>query len=478
MLWLVLGCTGRTPEPPDNVDGALSTSDPVGGSASASVSIPDDASTLEARLEALLALADAAGFDAQVGRYGFLSPNDCCLPDGDCYGNNPASPYGYAHLPPSPGQTSIDSGTEIDGARSAFRLREDEAVVLVGKTPPEVRYFGFRSHLAERLQGGERRTVLGTLGVDLSMHRIVRERATFDVFERPMAIVTTADAGIEQEVLALLGAAGFPDDEIHEDRIGAGLADLGLHEEADTISIIERVAVFADPALEARYRADPGIVPVRLTPRTPRPAALHPLEPLPPRGSGTDEGTWTEAVDALEAAILAEYPTFAVTVDTMTSKGVITYDCLEGPYTVCGDLSSRIFLRSPKEVMPSGSFAIAFGVNHQRSGKATYSSFAVQAYEHNVGLAAVESDEMPGSARAFLPGHPLVDDLYAVVVSRDCGDFPGALCIEVNTGCPGVEEDEELYIMARLYVDPISGAAPLESEILLDRAVRFEPEIP
>ncbi|MEQ1507544.1 MAG: hypothetical protein ABMB14_35265 [Myxococcota bacterium] len=431
------------------------------------------------RLTALLELADADGFDAAVGRYGFLAPDDCCATGASCYGNNPASPYGYAHLPPGAGQTAADAGTELDGAHAYFHLRADEAVVTIGTTPPPVRYFGYRSHLALRpVVGGPPRTVLGTLGPDHTILDVIAARGTLDVDRRPLAVVTTGDARVEAAVDALLVEAGFAPPEILHDRIGAPLVTFGLGPDADLFAQIHRVAVFADPADEAAYRADPGLVPVRLTPRAwDHAPAPHPVEPLPERGSGTDEARWAAAVDAVEAAAVARFPTFAPTIDPMTSKGVITYACLETD-AVCGDLSSRIFLRTPSVPLPlDGSFLVAYGPNHQRTGKATYSSVALQAFDHNVGLSAVESDAMAGSARWLLPDEPAswVDDLYAIVIARDCAAFAGATCLEVPLGCPGVDADGLLYVMARLYVDPLTGAAPLESELVADRAILFRP---
>mgnify|MGYP006863481255 FL=1 len=65
------------------------------------------------------------------------------------FGNNPTSPYGMYRLPPGPGEPDKDVlvfpwDQEIDNyaKRSVWRLRPDEAVLYIGKTPPEVLYYG------------------------------------------------------------------------------------------------------------------------------------------------------------------------------------------------------------------------------------------------------------------------------------------------------------------------------------------------
>ena len=54
-----------------------------------------------------------------------------------CYGNNASNPYLAYFLPPAPGQTVPNS------LPFTFRLREDEAIIFIGWTPPEVTYFSY-----------------------------------------------------------------------------------------------------------------------------------------------------------------------------------------------------------------------------------------------------------------------------------------------------------------------------------------------
>ena len=56
---------------------------------------------------------------------------------------NPNSPYISGVLPAVPGQANtVASG-------GSFRLREDEAVVVIGVTPPQMAYFSFNFHMLD-----------------------------------------------------------------------------------------------------------------------------------------------------------------------------------------------------------------------------------------------------------------------------------------------------------------------------------------
>jgi hypothetical protein len=94
------------------------------------------------------------GFTVQEGRIGYLDLIKLCdlsvLPSA--YGNNPTTKYLTYFVPAAPGHKVPELFSRITLAlgmpqdTSAFwDLGPDEAVVFVGRTPPECKYFrGFR----------------------------------------------------------------------------------------------------------------------------------------------------------------------------------------------------------------------------------------------------------------------------------------------------------------------------------------------
>jgi hypothetical protein len=96
--------------------------------------------------------------DNLLAKEGFMKNVDivalCCDPARlipMCYGNNPGSPYMTVYLPDADGQTTMNSSINYYGFPPAplsvgadysrsYRLAPDEAVVIVGKTPPPERF--------------------------------------------------------------------------------------------------------------------------------------------------------------------------------------------------------------------------------------------------------------------------------------------------------------------------------------------------
>ena len=76
-----------------------------------------------------------------------------------------------------------------------------------------------------------------------------------------------------------------------------------------------------------------------------------------------------------------------------------------------------------------GDELVICGVNHEATGKATNANFALYEVRRLFGVLSVDSGRLAGSAADYLPGHPLVDRLYAWSVKRSCG--AAAHCSEV-----------------------------------------------
>ena len=68
----------------------------------------DTAEASESPGEQVRALATAAGWTVQEGRWFFSTMEHCCQADANCIGNNPSTPYGTYALPPAPDQTVAD----------------------------------------------------------------------------------------------------------------------------------------------------------------------------------------------------------------------------------------------------------------------------------------------------------------------------------------------------------------------------------
>ena len=123
-------------------------------------------------VEAFKQALEQDGFTVQQGQIGYLDIiklyDAGVLPSA--YGNNPSTKYLTYFVPPAPGGTVPELFSRITKALgmrqdiSAFwNLGPDEAVVFVGRTPPECKYFSFDHYLLSRTYGNEARWIFANL---------------------------------------------------------------------------------------------------------------------------------------------------------------------------------------------------------------------------------------------------------------------------------------------------------------------------
>jgi hypothetical protein len=163
------------------------------------------------------------GFTVQQGRIGYLDIiklyDKGVLPSA--YGNNPSTRYLTYFVPPAPGRNVPELFSRITKAlgmgqdTSAFwTIGPDEAIVFVGRTPPECRYFSFDHYLLSRTYGNETRWIFANLA-DTVNNLVINTDGTpngsaGNPFNQTSVIVATADRGIDQRIRAAALSAGYP----------------------------------------------------------------------------------------------------------------------------------------------------------------------------------------------------------------------------------------------------------------------------
>lgn len=446
---------------------------------------PEESLPADSLADQVWKLAEAEGFTVGEGLFSFSTFEHCCDADANCLGNNPSTPYGMIALPPAPDATApdLDSfwmwGTlPSHGISRAYRLRPDEAYVWIGTAPPRSKYWSYRSSIATRQNLREQRDfVLGSLGPSTNQLTVAADRGVSpdEIWGEPMALVTASDELIEEKVVAWLVAAGLPRTHIHLDRLSATDSRFGLQASADTFMGVMRVAVPDDPLALAAWQEQPEARVLRFTPPVPMSRLPMGRQPLPQRGSGQDESAWIPALRDLESAVLERWPEIEPTRKGVLAGFTETFDCIYDA-SCFGDIRDRYATRILSTELPDdASFVVVLGINHERAGRAVYSNFAIMTFDNRVGVAAIDSAEMVGSARAWLgDNHPQVDDLFAWVLSRDCSRFD-VPCLELAETCPWPARSESFYVTSRMYLDPSTGAAPGDGEIVPDRVWEFRP---
>jgi hypothetical protein len=238
----MLGCFVRSPAPTDTTEtpatGPLTTE--VIPSAHPSVA----AARWEDTAQRLTAALTQRGYTVQAGQLRFFQIEDC-LAMPTCAGNNPSSPYGMYCLPPAPGDTvarHAEPPCPTDGdLRWVWRLREDEALVFVGKTPPKAAYYSFRSYLFSRPGWFRRRELFASLGDALNLQVIATTGTPNGVVGNPFAqetvVISTADRRLDAVLRELLPGSGAPGAIINTDVIPPELARMGLVKKSDDFAM-------------------------------------------------------------------------------------------------------------------------------------------------------------------------------------------------------------------------------------------------
>ena len=494
------------------------------GPAAAAAQAPAQASMPAKGAETAVALAAGgqledvlgrAGFQLQTGSIEYLDTvKEACLKRlPDALGNNPW-PNAYLSLAlPNP----LGSSYELPNPWS-WQLREDEAVLIVGKTPPPAAYFSYQTWVAA-LPGDyayDPVTKAKTLATrrsiavgDATNIATVRTKGR-DPADRKIVYVVTANRTTEARLRTALRTAGIADESINVETISPVIAPLGIGPAGSIFFWAQRVAVPDDEDALTSYIKSPPYTVYRVTPTSPLATDPEPLPVLRTRGTGyTEMGLWP-AVKRLRQAILekegAASPKLTATelvprIWQTKLPGTGQLELLEKPFAglqvgsfLWAATRDTNYFQSPYFMLRSAvdEYVIVFGVNHQKSGKATYSSVSVYLEPNQetgpgreFGLGTVLDRTFGQSARYYLPDDPQADSLYVLKLARSCRGT-GPACLEIKAppqvdmngihyDCdPPIDlETKLMYYVVRGYMEPATKVGPDDNELVWDRGIYF-----
>lgn len=454
----------------------------------------------EAQAEAQVGVAASGlleGWTVQQGTFEPFDMSGCCTMN--CQGNNPATPYQTFHIPPGPGQTATqrtlfweDKGT---APSDLWRLREDEAVVYVGATPGECAYFSFTPYLFTH--GSALVPPFASLSESLNngVIRVDGRTGGPGVFNRQTVVIVTADGNTFLDVAAWFVANGYPEGSINRVVLDGtnGRINFGLDESSDTLTLLFRAAVWQNDV-----QAYPTGSVFRLTPPSGRSPLPMSEPPARPKGASS-ESALTASVGDLRTAIVNRYLSQGYLVDDIPVRrlNLDPGECVE----CLADSRDTNYLVTDRSALFTGpdDFYVAYGVNHAATGKASYASVSVYAWDHVVGLGSADDTDFAGSAASFLPGNPNADKLYAHRLARATGCADGdtacqAQCNQAQTRCckgdphcltvrqgacsavpgqAGINDNQPGMFGFRAYLEPSTWTAPDPTKLVYDRLLRF-----
>lgn len=464
------------------------------------------------RLEDTLA---RAGFLLQEGSFEYLDTTKaaCLRQLPDALGNNPW-PNAYLTLrQPLPPGSSYELMNEW-----SWQLRADEAILLVGRTPPPAAYFSYQTWVAA-LPGDyqydpvtKAKTITTRRSIalgDATNIATIRTKGR-DPADKKIAYVVTGNRTTEARLRSALRQAGIPDESINVETIAPALTPLGIGPSGSIFFVAQRVAAPDDEDALTAYIRNPPYTAWRVTPKSPLAADPEPVPVLRPRGTGHTEMELWPAVKRLRQAILdkerAASPALNSTelvprIWQTTLPGTRQKELLEKPFAslqvdnyLWAATRDTNYLQSPYFMLRSAvdEYVIVYGVNHQKTGKATYASVSVYLEPNQesgpgreFGLGTALDRTFGQSARYYLPDDPQADSLYVLKLARSC-DVAGPACLEVRPpdlrdmneveyDCdPPIDlETKLMYFVARAYMEPETNVGPDDNELVWDRGIYF-----
>ncbi|KKH45260.1 hypothetical protein EO93_11385 [Methanosarcina sp. 1.H.A.2.2] len=455
------------------------------------------------------------GFTVQEGELGYFDflrlYEEGVLPSA--YGNNPTTKYLIFYVPLSPGYEVDEQIKQItstlgvkENTTPFWSLRPDEAVVFVGRTPPECRYFSYENFMLHRTIGNERRWIFATLA-DTVNNLVIKTEGTpngssGNPYNQTTVIIITADRGIDQRIRASVQSAGYSDDIINTQVLPSVMLNMGVENDSDTFASFVRPALYNDTQAGENYINNTPATVFRITPNETVELDPYDYPELRVRGTGKTEFDLMDDLEELRVAILDKYNESNATELPISQTVTTGSDAIQRGINVLGPANDACYLWTANQTISSPTppffntslyypflrdpgitlgndtdeFIIVYGVNHAATGKATYSNFVIYGAAGWNGVRAITDADFSGSAEEYLPDNPNAKYLYVYKLTRNCSE-DDQYCYEVpyGRGAYGIELDQPLFIAWRAYMENSTKTGPAYSEIIYDRAIKFDP---
>lgn len=458
---------------------------------------PRDCESLDDRADFFKGLAQSSFHSVDEGVFAVFNAEHCAdVPV--CFYNNPTSPYGRLLFRLAPGEPDPDpqnrrgSPQGMEDLYTGYRLRPDEALIWIGRTPPPCPYFSFTAYVFSRFnpeaRGGppyaDRAVVFASLGdSENALTLKTGARPGESSFDQESVLIVTASGSVDRAVRRSLVIAGFPDSMINTLVLPCFKADgvtpkifMGYENEADVFTILMRIASpeaqqSGTPIRE--WLDDTGARVFRV--RAADSLAFDPL-PMPAlreHGNGTaeDAKSLEELVRSIRNA-QGDQPTEERVASAFPPD--LGDRCLDNLTQCNGDCRDTPYMAATFRLGPEPEAIIVAGRNHENSRKASYVNITATRVVRRTAYYSIVMAELQGSAEVYLPDHPDAPNLWQMKFARKCYDEP--YCYELS-------EDQipiggAVAVLIRAYLDPSTGTSAKtfpseESEIVFPRVLKI-----
>ena len=443
-----------------------------------------------------------------------------------CFGNNAGSAYLILNLPPAPEQDA-SPGVPVRGwnpemptayddpdvenapanpyfspAGIHFKLRQDEAVVIITRLPDPCRYWSFIAYdmFVAQQEGkdysnqkgffgigneetGLYHTIFGSIGSPVNMLNARHDGDS--AFGTNTVIVMCANSMVRDQIIRSLEQSGYPESMVNVMEIPADVYRMGLERGKDTFGLFGRISQPEDRDAYNAYMenlAESAVV-YRVTPKTEVEPSAFPVMTLTPRGTGVHEAamidSFTENLDGLRKAIIAKYAEEYDYEELTTEIGIIDgLTAYTNDVNANGDVLDAAYLITPDFKLNSDEdFVVVYGVNHATTRKAHYFNAVLHVRPLFNGVATMFNTMLSGSADEFLGESAQgKDDFYVYKMARGKMD-DYTVTIPYSTGNEqgkfyGVDNDTPVFVLFRIYLDE-SGVGANYYELVNDKVIVF-----
>lgn len=445
-----------------------------------------------------------------------------------CFGNNAGSGYLCPILPPAPAQDPAPATTmgkfswpaeapskyyDAAGENApanpyfspvgwTYKLRQDEAVVIMGELPPECMYFSFINYIfASPVKSGKEYTersffkygsaesgvyhpIFGSLGEPLN-HNTIKHGGDGASFGNKYVYIVSGNKTTMAQVKEALIESGFSEKLINEALLPSAALNMGLDKTADVFNVLLRVSQPKDNGKYEQWIAglSESAAVYRVTPKSDVTPDAYQNPVLKVRGTGENEiSTLPDAnrtLDQIRANLIAQYGA-EYTYEELSSRiavpeGMTGYQNDENAQ---GDNRDTTYLMTNDFVFDSDEdFVVVYGVNHVKTGKATYANTVLYARPMLNGIVSLYDSIYSGSAAAYTGGAEDSDMYYVIKMARKQLDAYTAQ-VQYSTGNQngffyGADNGAQLFLAYRAYIEPATGVGPSYYEIIYDRAIVF-----
>ncbi|MGZ3808452.1 MAG: hypothetical protein ACXVCE_10225 [Bacteriovorax sp.] len=465
--------------------------------------------SLSTKVQSFKANLEASGYEVLRGNWNLFTIDDCkyaVAKMGNCFGNNPASPYVIPTVPLWPDEFVDHYMKDAIGPTQGntwwtHRFDEREAVVVLGLLPPPGGYFGIQSYVFTR-QGTintndeiyksltdefmksilfmpspnpSRIMVFSSLGD--SNNNVTIQRQSGASWEQERYFIITPDAVMERKVTEALLKAGVNDrKQIFTEPVSKDLAHLGLGSSADDFMTIIRYSMPYDEVMGERWRRSLPIAVFRVREKN----STRPVEPYPApvreARTARPELELQGDLDNLVKAVKQQWGQADVP-DSRSQSLLLWVDlvgdhCLKRPMNCLGDNSDADYQVSKTVSVDEGNVIAAVGVLGTATGNANYVSLSVNWLPPLVGVINRSNDDLAGSAGAFSSTVANTDKLYVQYFARNCTGIPN--CTTVSEAA--VPRGDWIKIIQRNYVVPGTTRGADPTQLVNPTIIVFKPK--